>query len=821
MNGHASLGIWRLTGALFAVFVLGILLLPRSFGSDEDESDLSRFFAPLPPEVLASYGGKPQSLGAMVQSHDMKRRPPPQKLYPMIAGASLDGTPVIEFRVVDEYGIGIDGLEQGENVAFSFTVSKLIPGSKGKTRNWGTYMRGADEGVPAAQGTTYSNGTLEDTGDGNYRFTFDQDLESISDVLFEPTLTHRVGMEIRNAVVLGSSVEGSDTTFDVQPSTGETTGIAQRSIITQEACANCHGIRDFAFHGGARQHVDYCVTCHQPDSFDVGSGNTLYFAVMIHKIHFGQSLTNQPYEICGFACENFGAPPQDFSHVAFPQDVRNCTTCHDPDNPETPQADWVDNRATAEVCASCHDHLAFDETGLTNANRNHIGLAQPDETCVACHSEGGLLQGNLAYHVIESQAAARRFQYNILEIVNTGEGQSPAVTFSITDPTSDDRPYDLTSDPEFTGSATSINMDIAWPNSDYTNVADSAGTSVTGRPVSTPVSISLADGTGALPMGVADNGDGTYTVDTSALATPLSIPMTLEGLGSGTVVLEGHPAADFNHDGSYDDQVPVTTATAAFAINDEQAQPRRMVVDMAKCQNCHGENDGLAFHGNNRTDNPQACVVCHNPNATDLFRRPIDSDGMLNGENLEAADFLEDRTIDFKYMIHAIHAGSKRQMPYVAYGFGTTPHDFSRVGYPRSPSDCRACHVDGSYNLPLGDNVLATTLSSSATVIAGSRFGATGYAPHDLAASDPTDDNNASATAAVCSSCHDSELAIDHMSVRSDSPISFGNAFLLNPDPFSDPDTQARIDMAGPENCSFCHGVDGFVSVAEAHGLDD
>lgn len=826
MRHHSQARVKTPWGVILTSIVMFSSLAPVARGAGENDEEVLRFFDAMPPEIAAIFGD-PTILkdpwkvdDSALQSHDMKTRPPPEKLYPVITAASLEGTPVVEFRVVDQFGIAIEGLRQGDNVSFSFTVSKLIPGSNGKTSNWSTYVRGADEGVPAAQATTYSSGSLEDLGEGHYRFTFADGLEDISDVVFESTLTHRVGMEIRDAEISGSSVEGSDATFDIQPSTGETADIAQRSIITQEACAGCHGVEEFAFHGGPRQHVDYCVTCHQPDSFDVGSGNTMHFAVMIHKIHFGENLS-ESYEFCGFGCENFGAPPQDFNHVAFPQDVRNCTTCHDPDNPETPQAEWVDNRASAEVCASCHDQLAFDDNGLTNANRNHVGLAQPNETCVACHSKTGLLQGNLAYHVIDSQAAARRFQYNILSITNTGEGESPVVTFSITDPTNGDRPYDLTGDPEFTGSATSVNMDIAWPNADYTNVADGAGTSVTGRPVSTPASISLSDGSGMLPPGVIDNGDGTYTVDTFAVPTPLSIPMTPQGLGSGTVVIEGHPAADFDHDGSYDDQVPVTAATAAFAINDEEAHPRRMVVDMAKCQSCHGENDGLAFHGNNRTDNPQACVVCHNPNATDLFRRPVDPDGMVNGENLEAADFLEDRAIDFKYMIHAIHGSSKREMPYVAYGFGATPHDFSQVGYPRSPADCRACHVDGSYNLPLGENVLATTLSANATVTAASFFGASAFAPENFAASDPTDDNNASATAAVCSSCHDSDVAMNHMSARSDSPISFGNGFLMNPDPFDDPDTQARIDMAGPENCSFCHGVDGFVSVAEAHGLDD
>lgn len=747
------------------------------------------------------------------------RQRAPERIFPMITAANLSGQPVIEFQVADELGLPVAGFRQGENVSISFTVSKLAPARNGETDKWRTYIRGPDEGVADAQGTTYSGGTLEDLGDGSYRFTFDQRLADISGESFNASLTHRVGMEIRDPVILGEEIPGTDAVFDIQPSTGNTSGIEQRKIVKQESCAACHGTEEFAFHGGARQNVEYCVTCHQPGSTDVGSGNTLDFRIMIHKIHAAEELTNLPYEICGFGCENFGAPPVDFSHVAFPQDVRNCTTCHDPDDPETPQAVNVNNRATAAVCTSCHDDLASTYTRLTNANDNHPAGSQPNERCVECHSEGGLIGSILDSHRIDSQVAAGRFQYNILSIASTGEGESPVVTFSITDPTNDDAPYNLRNDPEFTGSATSVNMDIAWPTSDYTNVANDSGTDVTGGPPSRPVSITLADGSGSLPAGVSDNGDGTYTLETGALPTPLTIPATSPGLGSGAVVIEGHPSADFNGDGDFGDQVPVTAAVGYFAINDARTQPRREVVSMEKCQACHGRNDGLAFHGNNRTDNPQACVVCHNPNQTDLWMRPVDSDATFNGVNPEAVDGLEDRTIDFKYMIHAIHGSAVREDPYVAYGFGVRPHDYRGVGYPRSASDCLACHNEGTFELPLGGNVLATTLSSSATVTAGSRFGASEYAPDLFAALDPTDDNNASATAATCSACHDSSFAKEHMSVRSSSEISFGNAFIMNPDPVSDPDTQNRIDMSAPENCAFCHGPGSFADVVVEHGV--
>ena len=746
-----------------------------------------------------------------------ERRVVPQALYPEINAVTFNGgRPVIEFQVTDEFGIGIPGFSQNDNVRFSFTVSKLVPGTSAETDNWSTYIRTADQGVQNAQGGTYSNGTLVDNGDGTYRFTFDSEVQAISDVDFEPDLTHRIGIEIRNAVVLGRSVEGSDAVFDVQPSSGATEGITERRIIKQQSCANCHGTEEFAFHGGPRRNVDFCVTCHQKGGIDVGTGNTIDFRVMIHKIHFGEELTNQPFQICGFGCENFGAPPDDFSGVEFPQDTRNCTTCHDPADPETPQADNVNNRATAAVCTSCHDDLAFDETGLTNANENHPGLAQPNENCAACHSEDGLIPSILESHRMLAVEAGERFQYNILQISDTAEGQSPWVVFSITDPTNDDAPYDLAADPAFSGSQTRVRMLFSWPTTDYTNVANSAGTEILGSTGGRGLNVQFVDASGLRDF-VSANGDGTYTLDTSLLDPPLVVPSTDQGLGSGTVSIEGRVSADLTLPrGVFDDRVSVFSANRTFAINDPAPRPRRAVVDIAKCQNCHGIRDGLThFHGGDRSGNVQHCVTCHNPNATDIRNRPADPDGVANAVNTNTADGMENQTIDFKHMIHAVHAADMRNFPYVI-----ATDDFSEVQYPRLLSECQACHLPGTYSLPLGDQVLASTVHTGATNLVGRGGGV--YAPSEAVARDPTDDNNLSPEGSVCSSCHDSDLAIEHMSVRSDSFISFGNAFLNNPFPITDPDTQERIDMEQPqENCFFCHGPGRIVDIAVAHGLEE
>jgi len=800
----------RLFGAVFmAIAVIG-LMLPQIAGAADDVDEIVEFFDTMPDDMFMQlapdgWAGADANMDMSGVLIEFQPRPAPTKVYPIITSAELNGNPVITFKVYDQFGFGVENLVG--NAAFSFTTSKLVPGIGGNTAAWSTYMVADDEGVPDISATTYNRGSLEELGDGSYRFTFESPLNAIAGVAFEPTLTHRVTMEARNVRVGGVAVPGSDTAFDVQPSTGATTGITQREIVTQESCATCHGTEEFAFHGGARQDVRACVACHQDGKIDAFDNNSIDFRVMIHKIHTGANLNNKPYLFCGFPCENLGAPPDDFSEVGFPQSTKNCVVCHDPANPATPQAINIANAPTAKTCASCHDNLAFDETGLTNANRNHLGLAQPNSTCAACHSENGLMVSSLEEHRMDASLAGEKFQYNILAVENINEGQSPIVTFSITDPTNNDSPYDVTAHPAFTGSQTRVNVVISWPTTDYTNASNDEGSDVLGSTGGRGASLRVISSAG-LGNAVVDNGDGTYTLDTAMLSNPIVVPATDPPLGSGTVSIEGRLSGDFTGPaGGYDERLYVFSATRTFAINDSEPQPRRVVADIEKCQACHGVRDGLVqFHGGDRSGNLQHCVTCHNPIATDIRNRPADPDGIANNVNENAIDGRENQTIDFKYFVHAIHAAGMRENPYVV-----AADDFSEVTYPRSPAECKACHFPGTFSLPLAATTLGSTNHNGATNLVGRGGGS--YHPSEAVARDPRDDNKLSPEGSVCSSCHDSEIAIEHMSIRSTSFISFGNAFLVNPDPVLDPDTQQELDMAGPENCSFCHGEGRFVEV--------
>jgi len=259
---------------------------------------------------------------------------------------------------------------------------------------------------------------------------------------------------------------------------------------------------------------------------------------------------------------------------------------------------------------------------------------------------------------------------------------------------------------------------------------------------------------------------------------------------------------------------------------------RRTVVDIANCDKCH---DQLSLHGGARTDQPQLCVMCHNPNATDISRRPratltaasspgpcvgqVDALGnaaLANAINCDPSaggsiDSKKEQAIDFKRLIHGIHAGAQttyagaaahgfREQGLVVYGFFSgsgpvSPNDFSDVRFPGILNNCTTCHTTSSYQLtgiwdtPTQNGVLGSTIDT-APLTTGSL-------------ADPTDDLNISPTAAACSSCHDDALAQQHM-------IQVGSAVFSA--------TQATVNT-NIETCSICHGPGNIVDVKVVHSV--
>jgi OmcA/MtrC family decaheme c-type cytochrome len=274
-------------------------------------------------------------------------------------------------------------------------------------------------------------------------------------------------------------------------------------------------------------------------------------------------------------------------------------------------------------------------------------------------------------------------------------------------------------------------------------------------------------GAGCGGAGTDVDGDGIYTAVAAA-----GLPAGLAG--SIGVALEGHPAGDLDGDGVYGDRIAVTNAVEYYGIDGASAEPRRNAVLIEKCDDCHKQ---LSLHGNNRTDKPEVCAMCHNPNATDINRRVA---GSACVNELGAGD----QSIDLKSMIHGIHAGNIG-----VCGFGNSAHSYFDVVYPGRLNNCEGCHQSGGYYPVEPGEILGTT----------------------VAANDPsivTDDVVVSPNTSVCSTCHTSDLAAEHMKQN-------GGDFAATKA------ADSSLISSSVETCALCHGPGKTADVAEVHGVGD
>ena len=119
----------------------------------------------------------------------------------------------------------------------------------------------------------------------------------------------------------------------------------------------------------------------------------------------------------------------------------------------------------------------------------------------------------------------------------------------------------------------------------------------------------------------------------------------------------------------------------AVAVTDTSAD--RKVVDISSCNECH---EKLALHGGGRIDT-QYCVLCHNAGTTDA-----------NSGNV----------LDFRTMVHKIHAGEHVKewfgKDYTIWGYRDSEHDYAEVTYPQLLTNCTKCHDGTNPKTPQGDN---------------------------------------------------------------------------------------------------------------------
>jgi OmcA/MtrC family decaheme c-type cytochrome len=658
-----------------------------------------------------------------------------------------------------------------------------------------------------------TSGTFVDNGDGTYQYTFMKDITKDPNVIYNATLTHRVGFEIRGLA------QANNGAYTFQPSTGATTGIFSREIVETATCDTCHTA--LTAHGGARVEVQYCVMCHNPGTTDPYSDNTLDFKVMVHKIHTGNTLPSiqtangpdtTPTLGLGYWIVGYMKSLSNFDTVLYPQDTRNCVTCHVQNVPSLPQAANYMTVPTVQACGSCHDNVNF----ATGANHSAANLPANNSQCTTCHGttstiDNGMLQVVPA-HVIPEVVAATKFEFIVNSVsFKTTAGQIyPVVNFKIVDPTNGNAPYNILTAAPFAGAdpgtgqpvcanggTARLAIDIAWETSDYTNWGSGTTPSTWGQPISLNP-LAVAGCASAVPSSAITGPDATGSF---ILTSPTALPAApaancppasataCPAIANVAAVLEGHPGVVTTGPGAT--AIPVTSAVGYGNVEGEAPVARRVVVDIAKCDVCHSV---LALHGDNRNNNPQVCVACHNPASTDVGMRQTLT------ATTPGIDGLWEETIDFKHMIHAIHDGSVRGAagaPFVIYGFGGSVNNFTDVVYPGQLNRCDACHVGTSY-YPVDDTaVQATTFYT----------GLSKELPNPTTVGNPI---STSANMAVCSACHVDTVTKSHM-------LQNGGSTTVSKD--AEGRTIPSPNPANAETCSVCHGPGGVADVMVVHDI--
>ncbi len=579
-------------------------------------------------------------------------------------------------------------------VSFSFTLAKVntISNAAGTAQLAGPYQSYLNRTVTQLDSAAYplgtntprtvqqptteaGTGTFTAVSDGVYDYTFFYTLP----VGYDATASHVVGLYATRTLDGVRFVANAERFF--VPNDANATP-RMRDAVKTETCNNCHN--PLSAHGGARQDVQLCLTCHSQGALDPESGNSLDLNVMIHRIHRGKNLPSvragTPYSIVGR-----GLSTADFSRVGYPQPIENCQSCHTKSDGDR----WITN-GTRTACTSCHDNI-----DKAPAAGGHPFQLNADATCgtAACHAPGGNVPDAFEAHkTFLNLDTASVFELEILSVSVVTADSAPAVRIRARTGT---RATGAILPVTSVDNLSLLSVFINGPNSGY------------GLSGNTIVPITKAE-LAALTMDATHPGEFTF-------ALPKTLRETVGSLGdpeldSYTLSLRGayDPTPGIAPDNDRTDMLK--NPAAAFTAS-EELLVRRPVVETAKCNSCHGD---LRGHGGGiLAKNVEQCVMCHT--------------GTLDTRVRQGANKVAGATTSLRFstLVHRIHGKGVAKLPYYAYGFSAAAPfpklDFSAVPFPGDVRDCASCHAAGTYFLPLpeGDPPTQTAILDAEGKVTG------------------------------------------------------------------------------------------------------
>ncbi len=857
---------------------------------------------------------------------------------PTITGVTAGDWPTISFKLVDETGNPLKGLVAS---TVSFAIGQLKPpaagsGWSGEWRNYVTRVvapnastpAGWNQTVPTVQGTTQkasvtilTNATFfHDNGDGTYTFKFNKsltDFAAISSnagpinadgstaatgatgvaISYNGALTHRIGIELRGTGPNATNNGTGNAVYTYRPADGATVASAAgtasplytREVVSLKECDACHARLEM--HGGARNDVQYCVLCHNGGSTDAASGNVVDLRFMIHKIHAGKNLPSvKAYLLAhpgtlptfsapgvGFSIFGTSATPTGFNEVSFPQDIRNCTTCHNPANANTPDAANYANYAYTRTCGACHDtmdmvaHVNTANTTAGNGAATVATIAAADATCMSssCHAAGttaraavggtvgvaapGGFVDVVTAHNIALVTSMAKFKLNIVRIealqpdgvtvepacvtklaaaaagatviCTVPPGDYPRVSVNVTDPTNANAKYDLTAAP-FSTFGTTISARAGWSTLNYTNPGAIVGSGTTqaeavnflaksGTTTNIPALATTATNTSSsvIPSVPAVIVSSDKTMLTARFPYPVPLASDRALVGGSGAI--GAQASLILPVADVGVKIPLVSGSSPAQYG--------TAVPIRSADQAFFPITDTTVVARRQVVDMNNCVRCHKKlvlhgSRVDNAQFCIMCHNPAQAPRVQAsgaaAGSSGSEPVDFKFFVHAIHSAN--------YKAGTI--DFTEVGFPGQLGNCLACHKTDTYYPVDPTKVFGTTIDP------GQTYSTTKFAGYDV----PTQHYAITANAAACGSCHVDATAQNHMkqqgAVVIGDIISTGSLG-INGLGFGVPNTfvsgaphikaidGSTLPQYQTETCSVCHGPGATADVKVVHNV--
>ena len=571
--------------------------------------------------------------------------------------------------------------------AASTTAAPLGP-------QWQSYINRPEEvGTPAEgvsavarhraalQATTENSGTLTNRGDGIYIYRFATNLRNVTAPL-AVRLRRQRGAPRRHRVPRRRGSLPTQPRLHLGPAGGELS--VPRKIVDNAQCNECHASwRRTAARAPRR---DYCVTCHNPGSGDAQSGNSVDFKTDDPQDPCGRDAAERqaghPYVIWGFQQQPRTTSRRSSSRSRSPTAASATAATAPRRPPATPGSSTRRSRPAARATTTSPS----PSPSRAGSTRTRGGPACPSPQRARAATPRPSSRRATRASTTRPNNPGRPADVPVVSYELLGldavAGAQPVVTFRVL---VNGAPADLRQacrpsfEPGHAPRAPSgPRLHVAW-RSPEGSVGDAVGLQQRRQRRYSSAASRGAVRQHSSPT-LSANADGSYT---TGAGRPRHVPA---GVIHVSVGIEGLLLLRARR-GAAEELGPDSVVAGA-----RRRPPRREIVDLAKCDACH---DRLTAHGDNRVNNIEICVLCHNPNATDNGRRPANAEP-------DAIDGLPEQAIDFRQMIHKIHRGeelTEAQLRHLRLR-RTGPNDFKEVRFPGTVENCLICHNEDTFRCP-------------------------------------------------------------------------------------------------------------------------